>query len=86
MGKFTTYHGDGERVDVFDIQHAVLPGDQALHVDVQLVPDGQDGLVVLLVPSGDNKDVIHHLQSLNKEQSLSRRGIRCVFRLTCWPD
>lgn len=57
----TTYHGDGERVDAFDVQDAVLPGDETLHVDVQLVPDGQDGLVVLLVPSCQNKDGISHL-------------------------
>lgn len=44
------YHGDSERVDVFDVQHTVLPGDETLHVDVQLIPDGQDRLKVLLIP------------------------------------
>lgn len=63
---FPTYHGDGERVDAFDVQQAVLPGDETLHVDVQLVPDGQDGLVVLLVPSCQNKDGISLLCSLKK--------------------
>lgn len=44
-----TYHGDGERVDAFDIQKAVVPGDETLHVDVQLVPERHDGLIALLV-------------------------------------
>lgn len=66
MEQFTTYHGDGERVDAFDVQDAVLPGDETLHIDVQLVPDGQDGLVVLLVPLCQNKDGISHLRSLKK--------------------
>lgn len=44
-----TYHGHGEGVDCSHIHEAVLPGDETLNVDVQLTPDGQDGLVVLLV-------------------------------------
>lgn len=35
---------------MFDIQKTVLPGDETLSVDVQLIPDGQDGLIVLLIP------------------------------------
>lgn len=66
MEKFITYHGDGECVDAFDIQNAVLPGDETLHIDVQLVPDGQDGLVVLLVPSCDNKNGISHVSRSKK--------------------
>lgn len=63
MGKLGTYHGDGERVDAFDIQDAVLPGDETLHIDVQLIPDGQDGLVVLLVPAGGDRGRIYQLRS-----------------------
>lgn len=59
------YHGHCEGVDAFDIQEAVLPGDEALNVDVQLVPDGQDGLVVLLVPV-DNQLNFHFLVSLQE--------------------
>lgn len=44
------YHGDGERVDVFNIQQTVLPGDETLHVDVQLIPDRHDGVKALLNP------------------------------------
>ena len=44
------YHGHGERVDVFDVPEAALPGDQALDVDVELVPDSQDCIVILLIP------------------------------------
>lgn len=36
---FITYHGDGEGVDVFDIQETVLPGGETTYVDVQLIPD-----------------------------------------------
>lgn len=70
MSKLATYHGDGERVDAFDVQDAVLPGDEALHVDVQLVPDGQDGLVVLLVPVGGDRGGIDRLGS--QKTSLNR--------------
>lgn len=45
-----TYLGDGHGLDLLDIDHAVVPGHQALHVDVELVPQGQDGFVVLLDP------------------------------------
>lgn len=45
-----SYHGVREGVNVLNVPHAVLPGDQALNVDVQLIPDGHDGFVVLLVP------------------------------------
>lgn len=44
------YHGDGEGVDASDILEAELPGDETLHVDVQLVPYLKDGIVILLVP------------------------------------
>lgn len=55
VGESSTYHGQSEWVDASDIQEAVLPGDEALSVDVQLIPDWQDGLVVLLVPTGSTK-------------------------------
>lgn len=70
MSKFATYHGYGERVDAFDVKDAVLPGDEALHVDVQLAPDGQDGLVVLLVPVGGDRGGIDRLGS--QKTSLNR--------------
>lgn len=44
------YLGDRHGPDFLDVNHAVVPGHQALHVDVQLVPQSQDGLVVLLDP------------------------------------
>lgn len=52
---FITYHGDGEGVDVFDIQETVLPGGETTYVDVQLIPDWHDGLIVLLVPLGNTE-------------------------------
>lgn len=44
------YHGERERVDVVDVLEAVLPRDEALDVNVQLIPDSQDGLIILLIP------------------------------------
>ena len=49
-GVLRTYLGDGHGFDLLDIDHAVMPGHQALHVDVELVPQGQDGFIVLLDP------------------------------------
>lgn len=49
--RFIPDHGYGEGVDVMDVSQAVLPGDETLNVDVQLVPDGQDGFIILLVPT-----------------------------------
>lgn len=45
---------------MFDIQKTVLPGSETLNVDVQLIPDGQDGLIVLLVPL-DNTETSNHI-------------------------
>lgn len=67
---FMPYHGDGEGVDALDIQETVLPGDEALNVDVKLVPDGQDGVVVLLV-SLDNAEI--------KIESVTRRKKDFLF-------
>ena len=33
-----------------DVLDTVLPGHETLDVDVELVPHGQDGLVILLIP------------------------------------
>ena len=38
-------------VDVFD---TVLPGDEALDVDVELIPDAHDSLIVLFIPAIHN--------------------------------
>lgn len=78
LSKFATYHGDGERLDAFDIQDAVLPGDDTLHVDVQLVPDGQDGLVVLLVPVGGGRSFVNPSEQI-------RNLLGFLLTLTCWP-
>lgn len=63
-----------------NVLHAVLPRDQTLNVDVQLIPDGHDGFIVLLVPV---------------EQSMSKFS-KCFFKIataflyvfvcvhTCW--
>lgn len=48
-------------VDVFD---TVLPGDEALDVDVELIPDAHDGLVVLLIPA------IHNIGSVTNQRSV----------------
>ena len=45
-------------VDVFN---TVLPGDEALDVDVELIPDAHDGLVVLLIPA------IHNIGSVTNQ-------------------
>lgn len=46
-----TYLGDRHGPDLLYVNHAVVPGHQALHVDVELVPQSQDGFVVLLNPN-----------------------------------
>lgn len=50
-----TYHAESERVDVIDVFEAVLPWDETLDVDVELVPDGHDGIVILLIPRKEHK-------------------------------
>lgn len=45
-----TYLGNSHGPDFLDVDHAVVPGHQALHVDVELVPQSQDGFIVLLNP------------------------------------
>lgn len=60
---FIIYHAYGERVDAFDVQETVLPGNETLHVDVQLVPDRQDGLIVLLVPLDNTEKIKLYLKA-----------------------
>lgn len=45
-----TYLGNSHGPDFLDVNHAIVPGHQALHVDVELVPQSPDGFVVLLNP------------------------------------
>lgn len=47
----STHLGNGHGPDFLNVDHAVVPGHQALHVDVQLVPQGQDSFIVLLNPT-----------------------------------
>lgn len=49
-----SYHGDCEGVDDADVMQAVLPGDEALYIDEELVPHGLKGLVILLIPAMQN--------------------------------
>lgn len=86
-----THHGQGKGVDVVDVQETVLPGDEALHVDVELVPDGQDGLVVLLVPSDTIKNFDYGTNILCQElavlEILSAPSLLLLSEqtaLTCW--
>lgn len=46
------YNEEGPGLDLLDLPLQVLPGDQALHVDVQLVPSAEQLLVHLLQPKG----------------------------------
>lgn len=59
-----SYHGDGEAPDAVDILDAVLPGDETLDVDVELVPKGLDGLVVLLIPDTQQGQCVHSCLSV----------------------
>lgn len=45
-----SHHAEGEGVDVVDVFETILPGDEALDVDVELVPDAHDGIIILLIP------------------------------------
>lgn len=46
-----SYHGDCEGVDAADVVQAVLPGDEALYIDEELVPHCLKGLIILLIPA-----------------------------------
>ena len=50
MGIGQPYHRQSEGVDLVDVFNTVLPGDETLNIDVQLVPDAHDGLIILVVP------------------------------------
>lgn len=44
------YYGDCESIDAADVLQAVLPGDEALYIDEELVPHWLNGLKILLIP------------------------------------
>lgn len=46
-----SYHGDCEGVDDADVVQAVLPGDEALYINEELVPHCVKGLIILLIPA-----------------------------------
>lgn len=50
-----SYHADSEGVDVIDVFEAILPWDETLDVDVELVPDAHDSIIILLIP-GDQHE------------------------------
>lgn len=41
---------ESEGVDVIDVFDAILPWDETLDVDVELVPDAHDSFIILLIP------------------------------------
>lgn len=51
-------HGNCEGVDVIDVFETVLPWDETLDVDVELIPDGHDGFIILLIPREKNMSSI----------------------------
>ena len=53
-----SYHADSEGVDVIHVLEAVLPRDETLDVDVELIPDSHDGLIILLIPREQHKPLI----------------------------
>lgn len=53
-----SYHGDGEAPNVVDVLDAVLPGDKTLDVDVELIPQGLDRLIVLLIPVSQQRKCV----------------------------
>jgi hypothetical protein len=50
-----TYLGNSHGPDFLNVNHAVVPRHQALHVDIKLVPQCQDGFIVLLNPGRHKK-------------------------------
>lgn len=72
VGEPITYHGESEWVDASDIQETVLPGDEALSVDVQLIPDWQYGLIVLLVPMGSTETTFKQHGLLDQKQMVKQ--------------
>lgn len=57
VDSLSSYHREGEGVDVADVFKAVLPRDEALDVDVELTPNAHDGVVVLLVSKNKARSV-----------------------------
>lgn len=53
-----SYHADSERVNVIDVFEAILPRDETLDVDVELIPDAHDGFIILLIPREQSKPSI----------------------------
>lgn len=56
-----SYHLESEGVDVIDVFDAILPWDETLDVDVELVPDAHDSFIILLIPKE------HHKQQITKK-------------------
>ena len=88
IGKvLTTHHGEREGVDVVDVFDTVLPGDQTLDVDEQLVPDAHDGFVILLVPGeeGRRRVIRNSCGSILPRSHLSRTVVNfpCVCMFVC---
>lgn len=52
------YHAESEGVDVIDVFEAILPRDETLDVDVELVPDAHDSFIILLIPGEQHKPSI----------------------------
>jgi len=63
----TSYHTESEGVDVIEVFDAILPGDEALDVDVDLITKPHDGLIVLLI--SENKTSHQYLFKRNLKQS-----------------
>lgn len=53
-----SYHAESEGVDVIDVFEAILPRDETLDVDVELIPDAHDGFIILLIPRERHKPLI----------------------------
>lgn len=51
----TFYHAESERVDVIDVFKAILPRNEALDVDVELIPNAHDGIIILLIPKEQSR-------------------------------
>lgn len=67
------YHADSERADVVHVFEAVLPRDEALDVDVQLIPNAHDGFIILLVSRGNT--------SVNMQTPHDQEDLICIITL-----
>ena len=68
----TGCHGESEGVDVGDVLDTVLPGHETLDVDVELVPHGQDGLVILLIPGEIHTHCSHQVHTHTQDRKSTR--------------